>query len=547
MYADGTAAAGPVADFFTIGEPIIPEVTIPGKELIFAVEIELVQFSTTPFVPPEPPPPSQNVILDIKAIVLAGANISTVGPGPTIVVLDTKAVTLAAADINTAAATAATWFVDNAASGTNSGTSMANAWTSFAAINWGSVQPGHIIDVSGGSTSKTYNAALVVGASGTAGNPITIRRSTISGHTGTPIIDGQQTRAIGVDLGGRSHVIFQGFDVRNHTTSGIDCDGSGGVGVIVQNNTVLCGNTTGAPRGIDFRSCSGFTIRNNTITTPGSVNGQTDCIVINEVDNFMVEGNFCRVDNVIDVGHSDAFQFWDVDSGTIRNNTFISSTAGSNNHPAMLEAVHDGEVVNFYNNVCWSRGGQTNVQYFRDISLPTTPGHGRMNFWNNTFYGGSAVFNLDNTSNIELRNNIIVANASVTPILFQGSAGDPTPGNVTGNLVWRPSGTTIATTVALGNRTWAQWLAAGFNAGGVNVDPLFINSATGDFNLQETSDAIDAGTTIATVTTDIIGVTRPQGAAYDIGAFEVVQGGTGTVTWAGTVLTWAGQTVTWGA
>jgi len=43
-----------------------------------------------------------------------------------------------------------------------------------------------------------------------------------------------------------------------------------------------------------------------------------------------------------------------------------------------------------------------------------------------------------------------------------------------------------------------------------------------DFSLQTGSPAIDAGTTLAGVATDILGVARPAGAAYDLGAYEGV-------------------------
>jgi hypothetical protein len=43
MYADDTFSAGPFADFVTLGEPIIPEVTLPGKELLFVVELDVIQ------------------------------------------------------------------------------------------------------------------------------------------------------------------------------------------------------------------------------------------------------------------------------------------------------------------------------------------------------------------------------------------------------------------------------------------------------------------------------------------------------------------------
>lgn len=52
-------------------------------------------------------------------------------------------------------------------------------------------------------------------------------------------------------------------------------------------------------------------------------------------------------------------------------------------------------------------------------------------------------------------------------------------------------------------------------------DPLFVNEAAGDYHLKAGSPAIDAGTSAAGVGYDYDGVTRPQGPAVDIGAYEV--------------------------
>lgn len=48
----------------------------------------------------------------------------------------------------------------------------------------------------------------------------------------------------------------------------------------------------------------------------------------------------------------------------------------------------------------------------------------------------------------------------------------------------------------------------------------FVNAAADDYALSASSPAIDAGVAIAQVTTDITGLGRPQGAAYDVGAYE---------------------------
>ena len=53
-----------------------------------------------------------------------------------------------------------------------------------------------------------------------------------------------------------------------------------------------------------------------------------------------------------------------------------------------------------------------------------------------------------------------------------------------------------------------------------NTDPKFMNAAAHDFHLQADSPAIDAGATLREVTTDYEEVQRPQGKAYDMGAYE---------------------------
>lgn len=52
-----------------------------------------------------------------------------------------------------------------------------------------------------------------------------------------------------------------------------------------------------------------------------------------------------------------------------------------------------------------------------------------------------------------------------------------------------------------------------------NIDPGFVDARNGDFHLRPGSPAIDAGISV-NLTTDHDGVTRPQGQAYDVGAYE---------------------------
>src|SRR3989442_4754235 len=61
---------------------------------------------------------------------------------------------------------AANWYVDNAASGANNGTSWANAWRAFSAVAWGrsGVKAGGTPYISCGSTCHTYSRSMSLGA-----------------------------------------------------------------------------------------------------------------------------------------------------------------------------------------------------------------------------------------------------------------------------------------------------------------------------------------------------------------------------------------------
>jgi hypothetical protein len=65
---------------------------------------------------------------------------------------------------------------------------------------------------------------------------------------------------------------------------------------------------------------------------------------------------------------------------------------------------------------------------------------------------------------------------------------------------------------------------AGSNMVGVN--PLCVNPAGGDFHLQSSSPAINAGSMVSIVTTDFDGKPRAQDAGYDMGAHEFGPDGT---------------------
>ncbi|MBN2583173.1 MAG: right-handed parallel beta-helix repeat-containing protein [Planctomycetes bacterium] len=55
------------------------------------------------------------------------------------------------------------------------------------------------------------------------------------------------------------------------------------------------------------------------------------------------------------------------------------------------------------------------------------------------------------------------------------------------------------------------------------AEPQFVDPANGDFRLKPGSPGIDTGMTVEAIDADLRGVKRPQGKAYDVGAFETEQ------------------------
>ncbi|MBW2459639.1 MAG: putative Ig domain-containing protein, partial [Deltaproteobacteria bacterium] len=146
----------------------------------------------------------------------------------------------------------------------------------------------------------------------------------------------------------------------------------------------------------------------------------------------------------------------------------------------------------FTNNV-FAHGGAWGI-CVHDVSFIT--------LWNNTFYDiqyHGAGFRGASTGNV-VRNNIF-AQVSTS---YWGDEG----GEVTGdfNLIFE---------------------AGDPGSPGANdllgVDPLFVAPGSDDLRIGPDSPAIDAGDELTEVTTDLAGVTRPQGAGWDIGAWEYME------------------------
>lgn len=79
------------------------------------------------------------------------------------------------------------------------------------------------------------------------------------------------------------------------------------------------------------------------------------------------------------------------------------------------------------------------------------------------------------------------------------------------------------------NCWYGNGAAPAWDTTAINANPSFVNVGAFDFQLQTGSPCIDMGKNVSTVVTrDLLGVPRPQGLAYDIGAYEYITGSVST-------------------
>jgi hypothetical protein len=405
------------------------------------------------------------------------------------------------------------YYVDSQAGSAGNGLSWSQAWKSFGQIDWNAIKPGDTVYISGG----TYNDTLEVGASGSsAGGAITITKGVDPGHNGAVVIDGQNNLSNGVEMYGQSYVVIDGLSIRNIANAGVSVKNSS-AGVVLQNNDVYSGDPGGGnARGYDVRSSVGTIVRGNSFSTPTNTTAQTDGIYSMENDNATFENNHIVISNNNTNGHSDGIQSYEDKNVTIRANWLQqANTAATNNHGAWISDTQAGGSVEFLNNVVLTPNltADSAVTHYME---PTWSGTGSAHFMNNTIIGGKRAINLDYTPNDHIMNNII------EPVSggFGVFVGDGTlaPANVDNNLIWAPSATVA--NLSNPNLSWTQWQALGYDPHGVNADPQFTDASGGNYSLSATSPAVGHGAALADVSVDNAGTARPQGAAYDIGAFE---------------------------
>lgn len=400
-----------------------------------------------------------------------------------------------------------------------------------------------------------FTANLAINSAGSSGSPIalvtypgataTIGSSSSGGSTYAAI----RTPNVSGSCAGSAPACFwtiAGFTVRNNNI-GIEVSfGSSNFRVVA--NDVSCPTAEGFFQG----GCMDTALGTTNISYIG--NYDHDNALVNATDGSATKG-FHNMYFSTDSNHIvAAWNLIDGDTGQNKCNggqcnacrgiQFHSSPQGPTSGFDMFDLhVHDNVIrnihcdgINFatvdpskgtveaYNNVIYHVGTGTltpagDISDYTCINFPGILNNGptpsaTAQVYNNTCYdsgsaGGSTAgafeFVQSGTAKVNFVNNIIFSLSSEPYV-----SGISTTSAITGS-----------NNLFFGNGAAPSYLSAN-----VTSDPKFVSAPTGDFHLLSGSAATDAGVTMASLATDHDGISRPQGSAYDLGAYEFFTGAT---------------------
>ncbi len=402
---------------------------------------------------------------------------------------------------NTKAAGTA-WYVDSAAAGSGNGTSWQNAWNNPGSVNFGLMNAGDVLYISGGSSSKTYNGTLNIPA-GT--NGVTVTKGTVIGHSGEVIFEGQGSGS-GIKINATAspvkNILISNLTFKAYAQAiSADGGGSGGLqGLVIDNVRILDFKRAGIF--IDgYGNESGnknIVVKNSYLDDDNTFTGQSDGIYAQVLTDFTADHNTIILDNnytVVPDVHSDNIQTYYVKNVTYSGNTLIQrhdKTLGVQMLFTEEASTLEGNGVHTVVNNVLIR----DCPFAQDSAIRIKAGKGTVftaKVIGNTYFGRAGRM-LNSSVPSVIKNNIF----------YSLGAGDiaQSSSDVSNNII--------------------------STSGGSN--PGFVNASfpNPDLHLQSGSAAINTGAALgAAYNSDKDGNLRPQGAGWDIGAYEY--GGSGPI------------------
>ncbi len=399
-------------------------------------------------------------------------------------------------------AQAATYYVDPAGLDANPGTNVSP---------WRTLQ--HAANTANAGDTVIVRAGTYVGAkfsrSGTSGAPITF-----SGESGALVNTPGPSNSNGDNLWVRNanYIVIEGFETHSAPRSGIAIQGeptAPATGIVLRNN--FCHDNT--RWGIFTGYALNVVIENNETSYSGLEHG---IYVSNSADNPVIRGNIAHHNHAsgVQINADPSLAGDGIISGALVEDNVIYENGVGGGAAINLASVRSSTIRN-------------NVLHNNHASGIAGWDDGSGNSWG--------------TKSNKIFHNTIVqaANGRFALVLIHGSSGNQVKNNILIHTGTRGSIETDTSSLSglqsdyniVNNRfsfneqfiTLAQWQKKKKDQRSLlwsSLAALFVDPTANDYHLASGSIAINTGVTLTAVTDDIEGQPRPQGPAYDIGAYE---------------------------
>jgi parallel beta-helix repeat protein len=327
-------------------------------------------------------------------------------------------------------------------------------------------------------------------------------------------------RKVGFHINGKSHVHIDGFRIRRYSGNTGDLRAGNGIlnlahtptsGVVVRNCDVLQCKAGSGYWAIHCAGCSESVIEHNYvhhnqmnrgICTLGSTNHRTRRVTIRN--------------NVIQRCGGTGITFYHVDDSKIVGNTVVGNRG---NHANGITCYLHSRNILISGNTVLDGNMAITVQESSDVTIRNNLLSGRD--------GQSRILVLyGRGERISVLNNTILNSSTGGGISIPKDAKHYTiKNNITDGMLHGRDSEQMAGVVLENNLyTKLSWVQKADTLGENAVierdlNKIFVDPGRGDYRLRPDSPARDAGATVS-VAEDIDGVQRPQGKAFDIGAYE---------------------------